>query len=689
MGSFQLIEYSSRDGKGYRRIKGKETLEEKYEEFLIMMLNDIIPPLNFIESYDRLNSIERKINQYHEGRIHNLEEYRKYQMEIWEVVKRENLHRDIDFTHKMMNANFDKFLEVLYGYLNEIKHTTIKAGPGVLLKQLDEEDLINMILHLVRLPIGDIPGLYDTIAEMRGYNYHQLVRNRGRFCPTEGKTYGQILDKINYLGKELITVFANEKFDKGKGYLICKAFFGREIHRIIKVMDYIADQLVPYLRKAYLDGYKMLNDLEKGVVSPKTFEECLRRNTKSWSFHEGFNGSGPSMILTKNGWEVGKRLGETLLNTFLQEEDRYPNAIAIILLGMSSFCRQGEDIAQVLYLLGVKPVWDSNTGQIYGLEVIPLEALGRPRIDVIMEISPCFRESFPEAMGLLDLAVEMVAALDETEEENYIRKHLGQDIHSFLEKGETFDLARTYSLYRIFGCRTVADEMAIGRVMETGQWTRCKELGDNYLEWSGYAYSRNKKGVHARKLLHRRLKQVDIVVQNTSCRERDILDRERFYQHHGGIGNAVKSISGKAPKMYCGDSSNPFYVRIRSIEKQLKFIFRCRVLNPHWIESIKKYEYQGALYFSKIIDYVFCWDALTNCIDDWMYEELAHHYIQDEKMWEWLRKYESQGLFPIVKKLLEAVKRKMWCPEPKTLQVLMEIGSGQINRKEACKNDVE
>jgi len=323
--------------------------------------------------------------------------------------------------------------------------------------------------------------------------------------------------------------------------------------------------------------------------------------------------------------------------------------------------------------MGVRPVWEPRSGRVTGLELIPLQDLNRPRIDVTLRISGFFRDAFPNIVTLLDEAVELVASLREPPESNYLARHVAEEIAEKVGQGIDFEKAKEEACYRIFGCRPGAYGAGVCDAIDSKNWKDEHDLAEIYITWGGYAYGKKNYGITVPEQFRRRLGQLDLTVKNEDSREWDMLDGDDFYSFHGGMIAAVKSIKGELPKSYCGDSSDPERVKIRNTVEETKHIFRARILNPKWIESMKRHGYKGAGDMSRMVDIAFGWDATAEVLEDWMYEELANRYALDEKMQEWLKDVNPHALLNISERLLEAIDRNMWDATDEMKQKLREV----------------
>jgi cobaltochelatase CobN len=293
---------------------------------------------------------------------------------------------------------------------------------------------------------------------------------------------------------------------------------------------------------------------------------------------------------------------------------------------------KGDDVAEILYLMGTKPVWEKTSGRVTGVEIIPLAELNHPRIDVTVRISGLFRDTFPEVVSLLDDAVRLVVNLKEPSEKNYLAKHVVAEVEKLVLQGEELGTTIEQASYRIFGARPGTYGCGVNEAIDSKNWKDQKDLASIYVTWGGYAYSRKNFGKAAIDQFKQLLGRVNLTVKNDNTREYDILDSDDWYDAHGGMVVAAKTFGGKAPYSYCGDSSDPDYVKTRSTAEETKHVFRSRLLNPKYIQSMKRHNYHGAAELSRSVDFVFGWDATVEAVDDWMYEIYAKKYVLDPEM---------------------------------------------------------
>jgi cobaltochelatase CobN len=307
-------------------------------------------------------------------------------------------------------------------------------------------------------------------------------------------------------------------------------------------------------------------------------------------------------------------MADSLVHRYVDETGEYPRSVGLSVWGTSAMRTSGDDIAEVLALIGVRPRWDEASRRVSGLDVVPLDELGRPRIDVTVRISGFFRDAFPHVITMLDDAVRMVAELDEPHEMNFVRAHAQAD---FAEDGDD---------------APAADDMRTS------------------------------------------YRRIAVAAKNVDTREHDIADSDDYFQYHGGMVATVRALTGADPKAYVGDSTSPDAVRTRSLSEETARVFRARVVNPRWIGAMQRHGYKGAFELAATVDYLFGFDATAGVVHDWMYESLAREYVLDEDNQAFMKKSNPWALRGIVERLGEAAERGLWAePDPEIVAAMQQV----------------
>ena len=380
----------------------------------------------------------------------------------------------------------------------------------------------------------------------------------------------------------------------------------------------------------------------------------------------------PYSVPSEIAYTRAERVVNGLLERHFSEHARYPRAMALVLWGLDNIKTQGEGVAQALWLLGVRPVRDS-LNRATGVEIIPLEKLGRPRIDVVMTVSGIFRDLFGATMNLLDKAVRAVAGLDEPLEMNFVRRNIEEQMNA---DGCAFDEAAL----RVFSNAPGNYGTNVNFMVMDSQWEQDETLGDLFVTRKCFAYGRDAEGraVEGREARHafdRALARVEAAYQNIDTFEIGITDVDHYFEYLGGVSKAVENRALKRPAVYLSDALSRD-LKIRSLEETVRLETRAKTLNPKWYEGMLKHGFRGVAEIESHISNTFGWSATADAVDDWVYTEVANTFLLDEKMLDRLRELNPHSARSLVGRLLEAHGRGFWDAENQMLERLREIFSG-------------
>jgi cobaltochelatase CobN len=332
----------------------------------------------------------------------------------------------------------------------------------------------------------------------------------------------------------------------------------------------------------------------------------------------------------------------------------------------------GDDIAEAMALLGVQPVWDGVSRRVIDFEILPLSAIGRPRVDVTLRISGFFRDAFPNLIDLFDSAVTAVAQLEEPADQNPLAAKVRQEQAEWMAQGLSPEQAETRSRYRIFGSKPSAYGAGLQALIESQNWQDEADLARAYINWSAYAYGRNAEGKSAPEAFNQRLSQMQIVLHNQDNREHDLLDSDDYYQFQGGLTAAVRA-TGQQPQIYFGDNSRPQQPKVKQLGEEIARVYRSRVINPKWIAGAMRHGYKGAFEMAATLDFLFGYDATTGCVPDFMYQGIAEAYLFDTSVQAFIRQNNPWALRDLTERLLEAQQRGMWNPGTNTTDQLRQL----------------
>jgi cobaltochelatase CobN len=635
------------------------------------VVDHLIPPLTRADTYDDLAKLEQLLDEYYQVETLDPSKLPAIRVQIWETLRDAELHNDLGVEEQP--EEFSDFLTHVDGYLCEIKDLPIRGGLHVLGETPAGEPFRHLLAAIMRLGDGHTPGLRAAVASAYGLDERALKDDGGARMeapealsvrlPGAVATSSDLLDRMEEAVQELLLAIEERGWDTGAVPEVCRDVLGFGDEAVERSLRFAVAEVVPRLVRTPEEMGNLLSGLSGGYVPAGPSGSPTRGLINVLPTGRNFYSVDPKALPSRLSWEVGQKLAEDLLTRHLEEEGRYPETVGIVVWGTAAMRTQGDDIAEVLALLGVEPVWNEESRRVTGLEVIPLERLGRPRVDVTVRISGFFRDAFPNLIQLLDDAFALVATREEPPEANFVRKH-------FLE--ETGDgITERRATARIFGSKPGAYGAGLLPLMDARNWRDDRDLAEVYAVWGGYAYGRGLDGVEARAEMEANLRRTEVAVKNIDNREHDLFDSDDYFQYHGGMIAAVRALTGRDPKAYIGDSADPSRVKTRDLSEEARRVFRSRVANPKWIEAMQRHGYKGAFELSATVDYLFGYDATANVVEDWMYRDVTRKYVLDEGIRDFMHESNPWALRAISERLLEAAERGLWAePDPEDLDAL-------------------
>ncbi len=595
---------------------------------------------------------------------------------------------------RMDGTDFAHLIEDIDGYLCEIGAAQIRDGLHVLGRPPEGSQQVDMLCALTRLPNVGVPGLPAEVARYYGLDFASLLDDKGKRLDASAAralarkadcvltTRADALEAIERTCRELYTRLQERRFSTDCIFAVIAECMGESAvggaeggaaEQIGAVLRYACQELVPSLAVTTDEVDNLLRALDGRYVPAGPSGAPTRGMAHILPTGRNFYSVDPRSLPSQAAWRVGQELAREVLQRYLKETGQYPESVSISVWGTSAMRTHGDDAAEILALLGVRPVWLPENRRLTGVEVIPLAELGRPRIDVITRISGFFRDAFPQLIHLIDQAVNAVIALDEPPEQNFVRKHYLAELAAKAAPSESPAQAERRARYRVFGSKPGTYGAGILPLIQERNWQEQADFAEAYVNWGGYAYTGEEAGVDARPEFRRRLATVEVALHNQDNREHDIFDSDDYLQFHGGLIATIRSLSGRRPRHYFGDSHDPDRARVRDLKEEALRVFRSRVVNPKWLESIRRHGYKGALECTATVDYLFGFDATAEIMEDWMYEDVARRYALDPVMRDFFQESNPWALHSIAERLLEAVQRGMWeSPETALLDALRE-----------------
>ncbi|MFZ3395594.1 cobaltochelatase subunit CobN, partial [Rhodococcus sp. 7Tela_A2] len=616
------------------------------------IVDHLIPPMARAESYGDIARLEQLLDEYSNIAAMDPAKLPAIRAQIWTLIQAAKLDHDLGLDDRPHDAEFDDFLLHVDGWLCEVKDAQIRDGLHVLGGAPEGDARVNLVLSILRA------------AQVWGGKSHAVPGLRTALGLKPDGPLTEV-DAVESQARALVRAMEDRSWTCGSGAATVESVLGRADDEVARVLEFAAEQVVPRLARTTDELDAVLHALGGGYIPAGPSGSPLRGLVNVLPTGRNFYTVDPKAVPSRLAYDTGVALANALVDRYVADTGEYPQSVGLSVWGTSAMRTAGDDIAEVLALIGVRPEWDPESRRVRELIVVGLEELGRPRIDVTVRISGFFRDAFPHVIGMLDDAIRMVAALDEPLEMNYIRAHAERD------EAEHGDADR--AVRRIFGSKPGSYGAGILQLIDSGNWRTDADLAEVYTAWGGFAYGRGLHGVPAAEDMRANYRRIAVAAKNTDTREHDIADSDDYFQYHGGMVATVRALTGNDPKAYIGDSTTPDAVRTRSLAEDTARVFRARVVNPRWITAMRRHGYKGAFELAATVDYLFGYDATAGVVQDWMYETLAQTYALDPENQQFLREANPWALRGIVERLTEAADRGLWAePDPDTMQALQQ-----------------
>jgi cobaltochelatase CobN len=628
-----------------------------------VIIDHLVPPMARADTYGEMAKLEQLLDEYATVAALDPDKLPALRAQIWSLIQTAHLHQDLGVDAEPGSAEFDEFVLHIDGYLCEVKDAAIKDGLHILGAAPVGEALVNLVLVILRAPQlwstrwGALPGLRAALGFTEGDNAPRAQA-----------------DHYERVARDLVEAMAATNWDVTRAPEVASRILSNTplepspspVQQVTRVLEFACAELVPRLNATTGEIAAVLHALDGGYVPAGPSGSPTRGLVNVLPTGRNFYSVDPKAIPSRSSFRTGLALADSLLARHLADEGEYPRCVGLTVWGTSAMRTQGDDIAEVLALIGCRPQWDDASRRVTGFEIVPMAELGRPRIDVTLRISGFFRDAFPHVIALLDDAIGAVAALGEPPEANYLRAHAQADhaTHGDWRRATT----------RIFGSKPGAYGAGLLPLIDARNWRDDADLAEVYAVWGGFAYGRGLDGVNARPDMESAFRRIAVAAKNVDTREHDIADSDDYFQYHGGMVAMVRSLTGRNPAAYIGDSAVPDAPKTRTLAEETRRVFRSRVVNPKWIAAMRRHGYKGAFELAATVDYLFGYDATAGVVPDWMYEQLAASYVFDEQTQSFMRQSNPWALRGISERLLEAASRGLWeSPDAKTLDQLRQV----------------
>jgi cobaltochelatase CobN len=691
-----------------------------------VIIDHLTPPLTRAESHGPMRDLEALVDEYYQAAGSDPRRLKILSRQIAELMQVSGLDFDIGLSG--VEAESDK-LERLDAHLCDLKELQIRDGLHVFGVAPEGRLLTDLVVALARVPrgagegkdnslqraiAGDVFGESNPslsakptslpqgerlarVLESAATN-EEIKRVTGSISPLAGEMSPEVTERGSFFFDPLNTNSANpwhgpkptiladlspepwringdavERIELLAAKLVSGDIPCPENWRATQmVLEEIETRLKPSViacGPTEISG--ILTALNGEFVAPGPSGAPTRGRPDVLPTGRNFYSVDTRAIPTETAWELGKKSAEALIARHAQEHGDWPKSIGLTAWGTANMRTGGDDIAQALALIGVKPVWDGPSRRVTGYEIISVAQLGRPRVDVTLRISGFFRDAFPDQIALFDQAVRAVGALDELVDDNPIAAKMRAEQAALIAQGTIATEAIARAGYRVFGSKPGAYGAGLQALIDEGGWEDRADLGEAYLVWGSYAYGANADGKLARADFETRLSGIEAIVQNQDNREHDLLDSDDYYQFEGGMAAAAEKLTGARPILYHNDHSRPERPIIRTLEEEIARVVRGRCANPKWIAGVMRHGYKGAFEMAATVDYLFAFSATTGAVRDHHFQQVFDAYLTDEAVRQFIADKNPDALREMALRFEEAIKRGLWTPKSNSAQFLI------------------
>jgi len=632
-----------------------------------VIVDHLTPPLTRAGSHGDLEELERLVDEFFDAASVDPRRCAPLKRRILELAVSIGLDQDCGI---QATDGSDDALRKLDGYLCEIKEMQIRDGLhtfGEAPEPGRRVELLRAIARSVRGPGAGEASLLRALAADLALGIDPLSASLGDAWQgprpaalangAPWRSTGDTVERLEHLAAGLIAGTFHAPADWAASAAVLRA---------------VRETIAPALdASAGAETAGLLAALDGRFVAPGAAGAPTRGRADVLPTGRNFYSVDTRQVPTAAAWQLGWHSAQRLVEHYAQTHGDWPRAMALSAWGTSNMRTGGDDIAQALALIGARPRWEGPSGRVTGFEIMPLDLLDRPRVDVTLRVSGFFRDAFPGLIDLFDSAVRAVAALDEGPDDNPLAAKVAADAAVLAADGASEARARRAASYRVFGSKPGAYGAGLQALIDERGWEDERDLAAAYVAWGGWAYGAGEGGAAEHALFERRLGAVEAVVQNQDNREHDLLDSDDYYQFEGGLAAAVTVHAGRAPALYHNDHSVPDNPRIRTLADELGRVVRARVTNPKWIEGVMRHGYKGAFEIAATVDYLFAFAATTGAVRDHHFDAVFAAYVAEEAVRAFMADANPAALRELAERLLEAQERGLWRPRANHAHALL------------------
>ncbi|GAU76150.1 cobaltochelatase subunit CobN [Fusibacter sp. 3D3] len=637
-----------------------------------VILEHLIPSMQESGTYGELSALDDAIKAYNHANQFSKGQVQSTLEQVYKLAETLALNSDIDLDENDYKSAPDAYIRKLHHWMGQLKNSVTRDGLHIFGQAPHGEPFSNLLRMLVRVNNHHIPSIYDAVLTAMGHD-PEKVKDQLEATATDSEAQ-YIYDEAVTIATELTHELHTHKYEVlFIQKIIQKSAFRGHTQPLNEVLSYVCTTLKEKVLETCNEGHQFINGINARFVPPGKGGNPTRGNADILPTGRNFYAGDPAEIPSRAAYEVGVKLAQKTLDKYLSLSEAYPESVAMIVWAGNTLKTYGEDFAEGLSLMGVRPVYLGQTARVVDVEAIPMIELKRPRIDVTLRVSGLFRDMYPNLIELYDKAVNCVVALEENHEENHVKRHFDEDIKDLIQQGIDMDEASERSKIRVFSAAPGTYGAGVSHLIESKAWDSYEDIADVYSNWSSHGYSSRQHGSRMQAMFEKRLSTVEVTIKNESNIEVDMFSSDDFYAYHGGLVACVKKHSGKNPLAITGHTEDANRPVLRTLKAETARIVRTKIFHPVWLEGLKRHGYKGAQEVVMAVNHLFGWDATSEVAEDWMYQKIAEQFLFDQENRDWLESVNKWSTHSISERLLESHQRGMWDADEEVVSQLRAL----------------
>ena len=641
-----------------------------------VLIGHLTPPMMQADIYGHLAALEQLMDEYYQAVNVDARRERRLRQQILKYARDTHVLDELASARALPNDDDERLLIALDAWLCEIKESQVRSGLHILGQLPVGSALVDQLLSLLRIPRtrtdqgnamqqedqGVLHALAHDLALPDGFDplartaepWHGLRPVRlMALSKQRWRTEADTRERLDALARQLI-----------ERHVVHAQPIDDALPATARVLALARDELLTALQDSVRREHaSLLKALNGQPVPPGASGSPARGRWDILPTGRNLHTLDSRAIPTPTAWALGQQAATLLIERYLQEHGDFPRWIGMALWGTATLRTGGDDVAQALALIGVRPVWAPGSSRIADIDVIPAFQLGRPRVDVTLRLSGFFRDAFPNLIHLLNKAFKALAVYEEPGRDNTIRHHIQERKQALTAQGLSPTEAHRHACQRLFGSAEGLYGSGLNRLLESGNWQDQAAMTDAYVRWGGHAWYTNEQDNLAQRPAAEdfadQLRKLDAVLHNRDVIEQDLLDASDHAQFQGGMANAVQALKGVQPALYVGDHTQPGAQRVQRLSEAITQTLHARVLNPRWQHAMRQHGYKGASELARAVDSLVAYGATTRLIADHQYAQVGASLLAPENR-QFMEAHAPAALQRLVSQLLNAIRQGLW-----------------------------